>query len=619
MGRKPIYVLILTASLQLACYKEPPAPQSSFKLTIKTREAIPAYSVAGIAPSGLTRPAPLAPGRIVSIYGQNLGPIKPCSGSADPIERETPSPHRPNQTLIETWIFPVILCGVEVQVGGLNAGLLYVSAGQINFKVPQSAQIQGDTSVRVLYKGLAGPSVSVPLASPSSSSTAKQIAAQMWSGLQRVKWQQSYNPASGECNSVPPEQSPTSVLNGHAFYCPQISEEVIAESLYYPVDHADPKLLLLRSDIRPRYPYPEQSAEIEQLLNQQLTKTYGTPSIPEKRFEVGAVWPERGLSWRNGTLTIFLHRNRTHVQPVGLRSGVILIAIEDKILERHIAELRLQEHFSFSSTLSQSALVKELEQQLPGTNLSFSSHPPQSEPDRLKAEQQTRMALLRLLRQSTGEPEQRAADLVAADQLVRRLANLLVIRSVKNGSENLVIAASAENILKQLAPYGVHFGGIGHYSDVLDHDYSLLARAWKEFPATYWGHHSFLMLQKLGCATTRFGCDGPNCFLAVIQKGEKFLNSYPATPFRKEQIYHLAQANETWWSLGQASPEDITAMGARTTKASSEQARQRAIALYEQLLQLAPASPEAEAAQLALPRLKLKLDTGARNFFCWSC
>lgn len=134
MGRKPIYVLILTASLQLACYKEPPAPQSSFNLTIKTRDAIPSYSVAGIAPNGSTRPAPLAPGRIVSIYGQNLGPIKPCSGSADPIERETPSPHRPNQTLIETWIFPVTLCGVEVQVGGLNAGLLYVSAGQINLK-----------------------------------------------------------------------------------------------------------------------------------------------------------------------------------------------------------------------------------------------------------------------------------------------------------------------------------------------------------------------------------------------------------------------------------------------------------------------------------------------------
>ncbi len=612
MGRKPIYVLIVTASLHLACSSDSRPAQSPQQPPPPT----PTYSAVGIAPSGSSQLAPLAPGRIVSIYGQNLGPIKPCSGSADPIDRETPSPHRPNQTLIETWIFPVILCGVEVQVGGLNAGLLYVSAGQINFKVPQSAQTQGDTSVRVLYNGLAGPSVSVTLASPPS---AKQIAAKMWSGLQRVKWQTNYNAAPGECTSIPPDQFLRSGLNGHAYYCPQTSEEVIAESLYYPVDHADPKLLLLRSDIRPVNPYPEQSAEVEQLLIQQLTKTYGTPSIPEKRFEVGTGWPEPGLSWRNGTLTIFLHRNRTHVQPVGIRTGVILIAIEDKILERHIAAFRLQDDFRSSSTLSQSTLVKELEPLFPGTSFTTSTQTPKSEPDRIKEEQQTRLSLFRLLRLSKGEPEQRAAALVAADQLVRRLASLLVIRTVIDGRENIVITDGTSKLNSQLATYGVHFGGIGHYSGYLDYDYNLLARAWKEFPATTWGQRAFLLLQQLGCATPRFGCDGPNCFLAVIQQGESFLNTYPDTAFRKEQIYQLAQANETWWSLGQAPSDDITAIGTRTTKASSEQARQRAIELYEQLLQIAPGSAQAQSARLALPRLKLKLDTGERSYFCFSC
>ena len=74
------------------------------------------------------------------------------------------------------------------------------------------------------------------------------------------------------------------------------------------------------------------------------------------------------------------------------------------------------------------------------------------------------------------------------------------------------------------------------------------------------------------------------------------------------------------WVKSISGPEDITAQGARVTKASADRARQRAVDLYEELLNIAsPASPEAHAAELALPRLKLKLDTGERTFFCFSC
>ena len=45
----------------------------------------------------------------------------------------------------------------------------------------------------------------------------------------------------------------------------------------------------------------------------------------------------------------------------------------------------------------------------------------------------------------------------------------------------------------------------------------------------------------------------------MVERGEKFLREYPETPFRKEQIYHLALAYETWWSLSQAEPGDPTA------------------------------------------------------------
>ncbi len=606
MVHKPICVLVLTASLHLACSVKPPAPQSPVKFTLKTEAAKPTYSAASIAHSGSAQPGAITPGRIVSIYGQNLGPIYTCTVSPDP---NTSAPHQ----------FPDKLCDVEVQVGGTAAGLLYVSAAQINFKVPQSAQTQGETTIRVLYNRRAGPLVSVLLAAPPSSSTAQQIAAKMWSGLQQLKWQRKYDAASGKCTFVPAQPTSQFGFNEHAYYCPQPGEDVIAESFYYPVDHADPKLLLLRSDIRPLNPYPEQSAEVEHLLIQQLTKTYGAPSIPEQWYEFGVTRQDPGNSWHTGTLTIFLNRNRTHMLPVGIRTGVILIALEDKLLEQHKAARRLDHYFQSETSLSQATLAKQLQLLFPGTDLTTNTQTRQPESDRIKQEQETRLAIFRLLRLSKGDPEQRAAALVASDQLVRRLAILLVTSTVINGSENIVINDGLEKLNSQLASYGVHFGGIGHYSGYLDYDYNLLARAWKEFPATSWGQRAFLLLQQLACGTTRFGCDGPNCFLAVIQRGEAFLNSYPDTPFRKEQIYHLAQANETWWALSQAPSDDISATGARTTKTSSEQARQRAVDLYEQLLLLAPDSLEAQSAKLALPRLKLKLDTGSRKFFCFSC
>lgn len=619
MGRKRICVIIAAISLNSACSRDPRPAQIARPVAGKPTLQTPSYSAAGIAPSGAVRPAPLAPGRLASIYGHNLGPALPCQGSPDPNRRETPNPLRPNQTLIETQVFPGQLCDTEVQVGGVAAGLLYVSAGQINFKVPQTAETQGETSVRVLHKGQPGPSVSIPLTTDSPTDSADRIAATMWSGLQRVKWLRQYEPASDRCAAVPARQALRGGLYGYAYYCPQTSAEVIAESFYYPADHIAPKLLLLRADIRPVSAYPEQSAEVEQLLIRRLNKAYGAGSAPDHLYEIGATRPEPGLSWQTGNLSIFLHRNRNHVEPAGVRHGVVLIAVRQEVLDRRRSGHNIAEASQSVTTLSHPTVVRELQERLPGAFFPGTGQSPQSEPDRIKAEKQTRTALLRLLRQSTGEREQRAASLVAADDMARRLGGLLVARSVKDGSERLTEAEGTRDVRMQLASHGVRFGEIGHYSGDLTYGHSLLKRAWKEYPDTTWGQRAFLTLQRLGCVTPQFGCDGPNCFLSVIEQGERFLDHFPGTAFRKEQTYHLALANETWWSLAQARPGDITAEGARVTKASGERARRRAIELYEELLHIAPGTIEAQAAQLALPRLKLRLDSCERTFFCFSC
>ncbi|MFN0106308.1 MAG: hypothetical protein ACKV2U_29975 [Bryobacteraceae bacterium] len=618
MSRGRLDIFLGAICLNFACSDVPPPvpvakPVLEFRVT-----RTPSYSAASVAPSGAREPAPLAPGRVASIYGRDLGPAQPCSGSPDPDRREISNPLRPNQTLIETQIFPAKLCETEVRVGGVAAGLLYVSAGQINFKVPQAAKTQGQTSIRVLHKGQAGPSVLVPLTSDAPAGSPERIAGKMWSDLHHVKWQRQYAPGVGRCDSVPAHQGFRNALNGHAYYCAQAKDDVIAESFYYPVDHTNPQLLLLRADIRPVNAYPELSAEVEQWLVRRLVKAYGAGVVPNHIYEIGAARPNPGLSWRSGKLTIFLHRNRNHVAPAGVREGVVLIAVRDEILERRQAIHRLDETYRSLATLSPPVVAKELERQLPGAY--FAAAPdPKSEPDRVKSERQTRVALLRLLRQTTGEPEQRAAALVAADDLARRLAGLLVVRAINNGSESLSVPEGLEKVRMQLASYGVRFGQIGHYSGALDYDSTLLQRAWKEYPGTTWGQRAFLMLQRVGCAPPGFGCKNSNCFLSVIKQGESFLERYPETPFRNEQIHHLALANETWWSLSQAEPGDISAQGAAVTKASAERARQKAIELYEYLLRVAPETPEAQAAILALPRLQLKLGIGERRFFCFSC
>lgn len=586
------------------------------------------YSPSSIVPNGASRlgiqeTASLAPGRVASVYGEHLGPETPCTGTADPAQRETPNRARPNQTQIETQVFPTTLCRTEVRVGGILAGLLYVSAGQINFKVPQQTPVEGTTEVQVFYQGHPGPVVVVPLGDSPVPSSAEQLTAEIWSGLKRVEWENVYPKTASEgqkdCSAVPVHPNLRRGLYGHAYYCSKSREGVVAETFYYPVDPVQPKVLLRRADFRLAYEYPEMSAEVEQMLVLRLTDAYGPGSTTDHGlYEIGVGLRNPGRSWQIGDLTIFLHRNRNHVSPAGVREGVQLIAVRREVLEERQRSHRIDEAFQTSARLSRPVIMAELEKELPGIYFT-SSKRPEIEAERVKAERDTQAALLRLLREaSEGDRSRRAAVLVAADDLAVRLGGLLVIRSVTNGSESIAEEPGADRIRRQLVPYGVRYTGPGHYSGDLEYDRILLRRAWKEFPETPWGQRAFLLIQR-DCSTPELACRGPNCFLSVIRQGEKFLQDYPDTPFRTEQIYHLALAYDTWWSLSQAGPNDPTAEGAQVNNVSGERARMKAIGLYEELIRVAGGSPEAQAGQLSLPRLKLGLATGERTFFCVSC
>jgi hypothetical protein len=536
---------------------------------LKTPEVqLPKYSAQSIVPIGARDPGPLAPGIVAVIYGERLGPQTPCDGQGNPQS----------------------LCGTEVHVGGQPAGLLYVSSGQINFRVPEQTQRFGNVDVRVSRQGSFGPAARVPVRDVAPAKYSAEVSAQMWEMLHAVRWDSPYRAG---CAAVPPQQGLRGGLNDYAYNCATNNGHVVAESLYYPVDGNPPDLLLRRTDIHAANTYPELGPEIEQLLMDKLTRAYGAGTTPDGIYEIGASRPRPGLKWNIGTATVFLHRNRNYVAPAGVREGVFLIAVHRELIEER-------------------ARAAEADGMPNWRQL--------TEPERIAAEQVTRGALMKLLRDSAQGPEKlRAGHLVAADNLVVQLGRLLVARSVVNGSEHLGEAPNADAVRRQLARYGVRFTGIGHHSGDLEYDRSLLLRSWREFPQTSWGQRALLILQRLSCSVPGYGCDGPNCFLKVIADGEKFLREYPDTDFRREQTYNLGLAHETWWALSRAEPGDISADGAKISSASGEQARQRAIELYEEVIRTAPESRQARAAKLALPRLKLKLSTGERAFFCFSC
>lgn len=113
----------------------------------------PVFTASSITPSKGSEPYPLMPGMFVTIYGNALGPASACIGQADRTTAETPSSLRPDQSTLETLVYPTTLCDTRVLVGSAPAGLLYVSDRQINFKVPPSTPMDGTAELRVEHQG----------------------------------------------------------------------------------------------------------------------------------------------------------------------------------------------------------------------------------------------------------------------------------------------------------------------------------------------------------------------------------------------------------------------------------------------------------------------------------
>jgi len=105
--------------------------------------AAPSFTRAGVVPAHS-----LMPDDLVTIYGHFFD--GPCA---------QPSPPAGG-------IYPTEMCGTQVTVGGIPAGLLAVLEKQINLKIPQAAPTSGEAAIVVTVKGIRSAAVMVPFGKP---------------------------------------------------------------------------------------------------------------------------------------------------------------------------------------------------------------------------------------------------------------------------------------------------------------------------------------------------------------------------------------------------------------------------------------------------------------------
>jgi hypothetical protein len=151
-----------------------------------------------------------------------------------------------------------------------------------------------------------------------------------------------------------------------------------------------------------------------------------------------------------------------------------------------------------------------------------------------------------------------------------------------------------------------HLGGGWEYSDEPLND------IYTRYSYSRWGKVAFVMLQNVGWCPEGM-CNGNNG-PTVVSRGEEFLERYPDGEFTPEILLTIAKGHETNWNVSTCSISGSDYMYDPNNR-SDEVSRLKAIATYERILTEFPKSPEAEISKVRLPRLKLGINTGRRDYF----
>jgi uncharacterized protein (TIGR03437 family) len=110
---------------------------------VRLAQAQPQIAAGGILNAASYAGGGVAPGEVLTIFGENLGP----------------APGQSNQ--VSAGIVPNSLAGTRVWFDGIAAPILYASAGQLNVVAPYAIADETSTSVRIEYLGAFSPAVNV--------------------------------------------------------------------------------------------------------------------------------------------------------------------------------------------------------------------------------------------------------------------------------------------------------------------------------------------------------------------------------------------------------------------------------------------------------------------------
>ncbi len=115
--------------------------------SLSAQTGVPFFTRESVLPVWGKRAQSLMPNDLIAIYGRNLARAEGCPSVP-------PAP------------YPTELCGTQVTVAGIRAGLLAVLDSQINFQVPADAPDSGEAAILVTVAGVRSRPVMVPFGKP---------------------------------------------------------------------------------------------------------------------------------------------------------------------------------------------------------------------------------------------------------------------------------------------------------------------------------------------------------------------------------------------------------------------------------------------------------------------
>ncbi len=421
----------------------------------------------------------------------------------------------------------------------------------------------------------------------------------LWDAFQSISWDQE---PQGNCHNFQ-KDDPRWIYNQEACVrCISCKSAYQEARFYYALSPEAESCILEESHFSLHRRTGRRLSEVENLLIAQMEKNFGPADVNQESTRFPFPFTNFHKWWHTKDASTYLNLFQDEDR--------LILRVRHFHLQRHLAEnkdLLLPEELSPLDTEASIDLALEQWLKAKYPDLSewlgrrFERKPDGTlSPDPEKAFQ----ILLQFLKSRKEAPKNiQPAILMACDRLTARLANSF------EESSTIWPRWKAE-----LEAYGLRFAP-NHLGDCWDYDHSLLHILRKEFPENPWAEEAFLCLMRNGFQTWATCSDGPDSFRLVITKGEEFLRQNPSPEHRLEALFMLAQAYETWWSLSKASDTDDYVRRARYTE-GAEDARIEAVRVYRQVKESAPDSRYARIAGRKLPRLRMRLDTNQRRFFC---